>query len=62
MFKFTASRLTLAITLTVLSATAAHASDTGSIPSPTLASVTGTDPMPTSPNVVDMLVSLMYLA
>jgi hypothetical protein len=68
MKKHLARKLTLAATLTVLSATAAHASlattSPGSTPQPTVTgdSVTGTDPVPTSPDVIQMILFLLHLA
>ena len=68
MFKHFARRLTLAATLTVLSVTAAHASTSSVTPTstsqPTVTpdSVTGTDPVPTSPDVIQMILVFLHLA
>jgi hypothetical protein len=68
MKKHLARKLTLAATLTVLSATAAHASTANtspaSAPQPTVTadSVTGTDPVPTSPDVIQMILTFLHLA
>ena len=68
MSKHLAQKLTLAATLTVLSVTAAHGSTSNTPPtsSPqstsTAGSVTGTDPVPTSPDVVEMILVLLHLA
>jgi hypothetical protein len=68
MEKHLARKLTLAAALTVLSATAAHASTANtfpaSTPQPTVTadSVTGTDPVPTSPDVIQMILAFIRLA
>ena len=50
-------RFVLALVLTTLSGTIAHAATT--TPAPTPQSVTGTDPVPTSPNVVTVILTLL---
>jgi hypothetical protein len=68
MSKHLARKLTLAATLTVLSVTAAHASTSNTSPTSTLRStvtpdsVTGTDPEPTSPNIIQVILVLLHLA
>jgi hypothetical protein len=68
MKKHLARRLTLAAALTVLSATSAHAATANTSPAyapqptPTADSVTGTDPVPTSPDVIQMILTLLHLA
>jgi hypothetical protein len=64
MFKHVVRKLTLVTTLVVLSVSAAYATDTSSTPPvpPTADSVTGTDPVPISPKVIDMILTLLYLA
>ena len=59
MFKHVARNFTLALTLTGLSTPAIHAS-TSSPASST--SVTGGDPEPTSPDVVQLILALLHLA
>jgi hypothetical protein len=55
MHKSLTRRLVLALVLGTLSGTIAHA-DT---PPPTPTSVTGTDPVPTSPHVVTVILTLL---
>ncbi len=50
-------RFVLALVLTTLSGTIAHAATTTSAPTPQ--TVTGTDPVPTSPNVVTVILTLL---
>ena len=49
-------RFVLALVLTTLSGTIAHATTT---PAATPQTVTGTDPVPTSPNVVTVILTLL---
>lgn len=51
--------LVLAIVLGTLSGTIAHADTTTPPPSPTPTSVTGGDPVPTSPKVVTVILTLL---
>jgi hypothetical protein len=66
--KHLARKLTLAATLTVLSATAADASTSNASATSTLQStvspdsVTGTDPEPTSPNIIQVILAFLHLA
>jgi len=68
MSKHLAQKLTLAVTLTVLSVTAAHGSTSNtpptSSPQSTVSadSVTGTDPEPTSPNIIQVILAVLHLA
>ena len=68
MSKHLARKLTLATTLTVLSVTAAQAATSNTTPAstsqPTVTpdSVTGTDPVPTSPDVIQMIFVFLHLA
>jgi hypothetical protein len=55
MYKSLTRRLALAILLGTLSGTIAHADAT----TPTPTSVTGTDPVPTSPHVVTVILTLL---
>jgi hypothetical protein len=55
MHKSLTRRLVLALVLGTLSGTIAHADTT----TPTPTSVTGTDPVPTSPNVVTVILMLL---
>jgi len=55
MYKSIARRLVLALILGTISGTIAHADTT----TPTPTSVTGTDPVPTSPNVVTVMLVLL---
>jgi hypothetical protein len=55
MYKSLTRGLVLAILLGTLSGTIAHADTT----TPTPTSVTGTDPVPTSPNVVTVILTLL---
>jgi hypothetical protein len=50
-------RFVLALALTTLSGTIAHAATT--TPTPTPQTVTGTDPVPTSPHVVTVILTLL---
>ena len=52
-------RLVLAIALGTLSGTIAHADTT--TPSPTPTSVTGGDPVPTSPHMITVILSLLQV-
>jgi hypothetical protein len=60
MFKHTVRNLALAITLTALSTSAIHAQATGS--NPAVPSVTGGDPEPTSPTVVQVILVILHMA
>jgi hypothetical protein len=68
MYKHVVRKITLALTLALigLATPAIHAStsDTARSTSPVVATdgVTGTDPEPTSPNVVQTILILLYLA
>lgn len=60
-------KLTLAVALTVLAATKLHAQASTTTPPPPPpppipGTVTGTDPEPTSPNVVDIILTILHLA
>jgi hypothetical protein len=55
MYKSLTRRLVLAILLGTLSGTIAHADTT----TPTPTSVTGTDPVPTSPHVITVILTLL---
>lgn len=55
MYKSLTRRLVLAILLGTFSGTMAHADTT----TPTPTSVTGTDPVPTSPHVVTIILTLL---
>ena len=52
-------RLVLAVVLGTLSGTIAHADTT--TPSPTPASVTGGDPVPTSPHAITIILTLLQV-
>jgi hypothetical protein len=54
-------RLVLAIILGTLSGTIAHADTTTPPPPPTPSSVTGGDPVPTSPHVVTVILTLLQV-
>ena len=60
MHKSLTRRLVLAMVLGTLSGTIAHA-DTTTTPSPTPASVTGGDPVPTSPHVITVILTLLQV-
>lgn len=53
--------LVLAFVLSTLSGTIAHADTTTPPPPPTPSSVTGGDPVPTSPHVVTVLLTLLQV-
>ena len=55
MYKLLTRRLVLAVVLGALSGTIAHADTTP----PTPSSVTGTDPVPTSPHVTSIILTLL---
>jgi hypothetical protein len=57
-------KLTLALTLLASTAPFVHASTTPPPPPPPPApqSVTGTDPVPTSPNVIEVILAILHLA
>jgi hypothetical protein len=55
LYKSLTRRLVLAVLLGTLSGTIAHADTT----TPTPTSVTGTDPVPTSPHVVTVILTLL---
>lgn len=59
MHKSLTRRLALAIVLGTLSGTIAHADTT--TPSPTPASVTGGDPVPTSPHAITVILTLLQV-
>ena len=59
MYKSLTRQLMLAVVLGTLSGTIAHADTTTPIPTPTPQSVTGTDPVPTSPHVVIVILTLL---
>jgi hypothetical protein len=59
MHKSLTRRLVLAIVLGTLSGTIAHADTT--TPSPTPTSVTGGDPVPTSPHVITVILTLLQV-
>jgi hypothetical protein len=59
MHKSLTRRLVLAIVLGTLSGTIAHADTT--TPSPTPASVTGGDPVPTSPHAITVILTLLQV-
>jgi hypothetical protein len=60
MLKPLARKLTLATTVVLTVATAAHATPPTLPPTP--GSVTGTDPEPTSPHVVEAILIFLHLA
>jgi hypothetical protein len=65
MSKHAFRKLTLVAAITVLAVTRAHAQTSTPPPPPPPATpntVTGTDPEPTSPNVIDMILTILYLA
>jgi hypothetical protein len=62
MFKHIARNLTLALTLTALVAPAIHAQTVTATAMADDPGVTGGDPEPTSPNVVQMILLLLQLA
>jgi hypothetical protein len=63
MSKHTLRNLTLVTTLLVGTISAAYAADPTPAPPPiTPSSVTGTDPEPSSPNIVDIVLSVLHLS
>ncbi len=54
-------RLVLAVVLSTLSGTIAHADTTTPPPSSTPQSVTGGDPVPTSPHIVTVILTLLQV-
>jgi hypothetical protein len=63
MLKPSARKLTLAATLLALTVSAVHAQSTPPPPPPvTTDGVTGGDPEPTSPNIVQVILSILHLA
>jgi hypothetical protein len=61
MHKSLSRRLLLAAVLGTLSGTIAHADTTTPPPSPTPGSVTGGDPVPTSPHAVMVILTLLQV-
>lgn len=65
MFKHLGSKLILAATLTTLTGPVGHAQTTSPTPPPTTTmpgSVTGGDPEPTSPDIIQMILTILSLA
>jgi hypothetical protein len=65
MFKHVGRKFMLAATLTVLTGSLVHAQTTSPTPPPTTAtpdSVTGGDPEPTSPDVIQIILTILSLA
>jgi hypothetical protein len=65
MSKQSARKLTLALTMLALTAPglrSAIAQSTPPPPPPTPQTVTGGDPVPTSPNVVDFILTILHVA
>ena len=65
MFKHVGRKLMLAATLTALTGPIVHAQTTSPTPSPTTAtpdSVTGGDPEPTSPDIIQIILTVLALA
>lgn len=61
MSRLTKRCLCLTLALSTLPLTMAHA-DTSTTPTSTPSSVTGGSPEPTSPNTIDVILSLLHLA
>jgi hypothetical protein len=60
-FSFKKRKLTLALALSILAVTGAHADGTPpALPAPS--SVTGGSPEPTSPNIVEIILTVLQLA
>ncbi len=57
-----ARKFALAAVITVLSVTTTHAQSTTPPPPPTPSSVTGGDPVPTSPDAIQMILVFLHLA
>jgi hypothetical protein len=65
MFKHLGRKLILAATLTALTSSVVHAQTTSPTPPPTPTtpgSVTGGDPEPTSPDIVQIILTILSLA
>jgi hypothetical protein len=63
MFKHLGRKLILAATLTALTGPVVHAQTTSPTPPPTTpGSVTGGDPEPTSPDVIQIILTILSLA
>jgi hypothetical protein len=65
MFKHVGRKLMLAATLTALTSPVVHAQTTSpTLPptTPTPGSVTGGDPEPTSPDIIQIILTVLYLA
>jgi len=65
MFKHVGRKLILAASLTALTGTLVHAQTTSPPPTPTAAtpgSVTGGDPEPTSPDIIQIMLMILTLA
>jgi hypothetical protein len=65
MFKHVGRKLILAVTLTALTGPVVHSQTTSPTPPPTTTtpgSVTGGDPEPTSPDVIQIILTILSLA
>jgi len=65
MFKHVGRKLILAASLTALTGTVVHAQTTSPTPPPTTptpGSVTGGDPEPTSPDIIQIILAVLTLA
>jgi hypothetical protein len=66
MFKHVGRKLMLAATLTALTGSVVHAQTTSPAPPPTTTttpdSVTGGDPEPTSPDIIQIILTILSLA